>query len=198
MNYEARVDRNFARACEALSSLWRQPTKRGFPVSEKPAQWCRSYDEVFLARRVLERTAVRVAYRWLRARGDDQARALAERPIAVKTTSDGRLSVHVHAYSRSAQRRARALAVGLARRVAKTLRAAAAGPELGVWQVVVSWGFDPAALAEQAGRKLLAERKPIARRAAERAQRDAKAAGADDRGARREYARVWASVLKAA
>jgi hypothetical protein len=98
----------------------------------------------------LSPTLRRVARHWLRERG------LPARQIDVRLTVDGRVAVHVHAYSRRSQRRVQGVVDGLARRLSRTV-IAAGGPSRGLHAVVVSWGFDPRALAAEDRRRARAD-----------------------------------------
>jgi hypothetical protein len=94
----------------------------------------------------LSPTLRRVARHWLRAH------VVFGHAVTFRLTVDGRVSIHVHAYSRRSQRRVQAVAEGLARRLARTV-VAAGGPSWDIHAVVVSWGFDPHALAAEDRRR---------------------------------------------
>jgi len=150
VKYESFADRNFARACSAQTRYTRvEPT---YPLSRDPSPWNDGWIKSpatgeYVPYKWFRRAVRRAANRWLGTHAGPQMRALAGR-VAVKATDKGEVSVHLYAGSRSAQRRPQHAAVALGRRLERTLCASCAGPLLGLWVVVVSWGWDPAGLGE--------------------------------------------------
>lgn len=148
--YHAIADYHFARALLTVGPGGDPEALRPrYPLATHPGRQQRLIPVLDQRRDRLGWTLRRVTRHWLRTRGCPQAAALASRRISVYWDDSGRVGVHLHAYSGSQRRRAKSQAAGLAARLARVLRAAAAGPETGVWTVVVSWGYDPASLAAQ-------------------------------------------------
>jgi hypothetical protein len=146
--YTARCDRNFARAAFALEPHYgRADVVPSYPVTApSPIAWWRPFEAptghwIYRTPEWIQKALERTARRWLCARG------IRVRVEAVHVTQGREVLVHVHAYSRSAQRRVTGLAAGLAVRLERTLRASAAS-HYGLTKLVVSWGYDPRVLAE--------------------------------------------------
>lgn len=166
--YEVLVSKNYSRAAAELAAFAGIPETAplAFPGSEGAAplasdlsgsyrRWCPALPgqpRIGEVPRWLAWTMERTARRWLRA----QRSQWGVKVLGIAT--DGKVVIHVYACARKAQRRMASLATGLAKRLAATARASDMAGVLGTRSLVLSWGWCPLALADQA------------RRAAERAR----------------------------
>lgn len=174
MYYTCKIEKNYSRAACELAAFARFPERAplAFPAPAAAAPIANSYasnwwkpaiaGEPFVDRvpSWLARALERSARRWLRAQ-----RAPWKVEV-VGITTDGTTVIHVYATARRAQRRMASLAPGLAKVMTRTARASNMLAELGTGRLVLSWGWSPRVLADDARRKVESARPAAAPKSA--------------------------------